>query len=140
MLELSGWFFALLLNFLVLLFVLNLVLFKPMLRVFKERDDSVKGSMSAAREMSEKKDASLAEMKRELSEARDKARTAFEALRAEGIDRQKAVVSTSGEKAAKLMDDARQTLRRQGEAARVALRGDVERFSEEIVKKLTAVK
>ena len=42
MLELNKWIFVLALNFLILLLILNVILFKPLLKIFKEREDTVK--------------------------------------------------------------------------------------------------
>ena len=55
MLGLNKWFFVLLLNFLALLYVLNIILFKPLLKLFSHRENSIKDSLNAARDMDKKK-------------------------------------------------------------------------------------
>jgi F-type H+-transporting ATPase subunit b len=136
MLEINKWFFVLLANFLVLLYVLNVILFKPLLKVFKERDDATSGSIQAARIMEQERERALDELKAGLQEASRKARGAFESMRAEGLDGQKALLSKASEEALKIADKARADLRAEAEKARGALRADVERLSDEIVKKL----
>ncbi len=42
-----------LINFLVFLFILNSILLQPLLKIFKERDDTVKGDLDAAKDMSD---------------------------------------------------------------------------------------
>jgi len=64
MLELNKWFFVLLLNFLVLIYVLNIILFKPLVKLFTDRENTIKGALDAAREMSQKKEDSMAAMSR----------------------------------------------------------------------------
>ena len=54
MLELNKWFFVLAINFFVLFVILNIVLFKPLLKIFTEREDTVKGALDTAKEMSGK--------------------------------------------------------------------------------------
>ncbi len=136
MLELNKWFFVLLANFLVLLYVLNIILFKPLLKLFKEREDTVKGSLDAAKEMNEKKDDGLARMNRELAETRNRARDIFETLRIEGANKQKEMLSTAEAEASEILQKARAELNAEAEKAKKALRADVERFSDEIVRKL----
>jgi F-type H+-transporting ATPase subunit b len=139
MLQLNFWFFVLLANFLILLYVLNLILFKPLLRVFDEREQSVKGSLAAAKEMEAQKENALEQMRKELSEAAGRAKQQFEALRAEGQGRQRDALSAAAQEAAGIAEKARQELRAEAGKARSALRADVERFSEEIVRKLVGV-
>lgn len=139
MLELNKWFFVLLLNFLVLLYVLNIILFRPLVRLFTERDESVKGSLNAAKEMNTKKEEALASMNRELREARNKANEIFESLRRDGIGRQKEILEGANKDAQELIAKARTELKAEAEKARQKMRSDVEKFSEEIVKKLAGV-
>lgn len=136
MLELNAWFFVLLLNFLVLLFVLNSILFKPLVRLFRERDDSVKGSLAAARDMNIKKEEVLAAINRELRDARSRSREIFERMRQEGLSKQKEILEKANGQAQDLIERARAEMKAESEKARNALRSDVERFSEEIVRKL----
>ena len=139
MLELNKWFFVLLLNFLVLIYVLNLILFKPLLRLFKERDDSIKGSLDAARDMDKKKEDAVAAMNHELKEARSKANELFESVRKEGLQRQKELLETAHTQAQDFILTAKGELQSEAGNARQKLRADVEKFSEEIVKKLVGV-
>ncbi|MEK6583000.1 MAG: hypothetical protein AAB017_00980 [Nitrospirota bacterium] len=137
MLELQvKWFLVLLVNFLVLIYVLNILLFKPLLRLFKERADNVNGALGAAKDMNQKKEETIAKLSRELTDARNKAKGTFEALRAEGANTQREVFSKAEAEAADILQKARQELKAEAEKARQALRADVEKFSDEIVRKL----
>ncbi|MDO9288795.1 MAG: hypothetical protein Q7T83_08380 [Thermodesulfovibrionales bacterium] len=137
MLELQvKWFLVLLVNFLVLIYVLNILLFKPLLNLFKEREDNVNGALGAAKDMNQKKEETIAKLSRELTDARNKAKGTFEALRAEGANTQREVFSKAEAEAADILQKARQELKAEAEKARQALRADVEKFSDEIVRKL----
>jgi F-type H+-transporting ATPase subunit b len=139
MLEINKWFFVLTVNFLVLLFILNLILFKPLLKLFKDREDTVKGALDTARDMTNKREEGIARLNRELAEARNKAKETFEVLKAEGLNKQKEMLSAAEAEASKMLDKARLEVRAEAEKARKVLRADVEKFSDEIVRKLVGV-
>lgn len=128
-----------LINFLVLLFILNSILLQPLLKIFKERDDTVKGDLDAARDMSTKREESIARLNRELSDARSKAKETFEVLRTEGVQKQKEVLSAAESEAVSIIEKAKVEIRSDAEKARQALRADVDKFSDEIVRKLVKV-
>ena len=136
MLELNYWFFVLLLNFLVLLYVLNIILFKPLVKLFTEREDSIKGSLDAAKEMNQRKEDAVAAMNRELKEAVSKSNEIFETSRKEGLQRQKEILEGASTQAHGFIVKAKAELKTDAENARQKLRADVEKFSDEIVKKL----
>lgn len=136
MLELNKWFFVLVLNFLVLLYVLNIILFKPLLKLFSQREDSIKDSLNAARDMDKKKEDAISRMNRELQDARNRARDVFENLRKEGLNRQKDMLEGANRQASELIQNARTELKIEAEKTRQRLRSDVDKFSDEIVRKL----
>ncbi len=130
------WLIVLAANFLVLMYVLNIILYKPLLKIFDERKNSVKGALDAAKEMSSKKEEGITVMNRELMEARKKAKEIFEGMRGDGAAMQKKLLSEAEEKAVAMLQKAREELRAEAEKARTALKADVEKFSDEIVRKL----
>lgn len=139
MLEFNKWFFVLLVNFLILLFILNAILFKPMLQIFKEREDSVKNDLDAAKDMKEKSEEGIARLNRELAEARSKAKEMFETLKAEGVSKQREVLSATEAEAVAMLEKARAEIKADAERARQSLRADIDKFSDEIVRKLVSV-
>jgi F-type H+-transporting ATPase subunit b len=139
MLELNKWFFVLLVNFIILLFILNAILFKPLLQIFKEREDSVKGDLDAAKDMKEKSEEGIARLNRELAESRSKAKELFESLKAEGLTKQREVLSATEAEAVAVLEKARTEIRSDADKARQSLRADVDKFSDEIVRKLVSV-
>ncbi len=139
MLDINMWFFVLVLNFLALLFILNIVLFKPLLKIFKEREDTVKGSLDAAKDMSNRREETIARMNKELAETRNKAKDVFEALKVEGLQNQKEVLSKAEAEASQVLEKAKADLKAEAEKARTTLRADIDKFSDEIVRKLVGV-
>lgn len=136
MLELNKWFFVLLANFLVLLYVLNIILFKPFMKLFDDRKNSIQGALEAARDMQAKREEALLQMDNELKAAREKAKQLYEGMVKDGVARQKEMLDSANKEAHRLIDDARLELKSETEKARQKLRSNVSRFSDEIVRKL----
>lgn len=130
------WLLVLAANFFGLLFILNIILFKPLLKIFKEREDTVKDSLGAAKEMTARKEEGIAKMNKEVADARHKAKEVFEGMRTEGLNTQKTLLSEAEANASDLLAKARAELKAEVEKARGALRSDIEKFSDEIVRKL----
>lgn len=130
------WFAVLLVNFLGLIFVLNIILFQPFLKILKEREDTVKGSLDAAKQMNDKKEEGIALLNREIAGARNKARDIFEDMKSEGLTMQKEVFSSAETAASEMIQKAREELRGEVVKAKDRLKADVEKFSDEIVRKL----
>jgi F-type H+-transporting ATPase subunit b len=131
-----NWLLILAANFIVLMFILNSILYKPLLKIFKERDASTKGFLDAAKEMNTNKEAGIEKMNREITEARKKAKVVFDNIKNEGLNAQKKALSDAEASAADLLQKAREELKAEVAKATQALRGDVEKFSDEIVRKL----
>ena len=136
MLEFNWTFIASAINFLALLFILNAILFKPLLKIVKEREDTVKGNLDSAKDMTSKREESIAGLNRELAESRSKAKDIFESLKGEAVNKQKEVHSAAETEASSILDKARAEIKSEAEKARKALRADVDKFSDEIVRKL----
>jgi len=139
MLDFNFSFLIMAINFFALLIIMNFILFKPLLNIFKERENTVKGSLDAAKEMNKKREESIANLNRELAETRSKARETFETLRAEGLQRQKEVLTSAEAEASTILDKARLDIQAEVEKARKTLRAEIDKFSDEIVRKLVKV-
>jgi len=139
MLEINFSFWVMAINFFVLLIIMNFILFKPLLQIFKERENAVKGSLDAAKEMNTRREETIAGLNRELTETRSKAKETFETLRAEGLQRQKEVLMSAEAEASAMLDKARSDILAEVERARKTLRTEIDKFSDEIVRKLVKV-
>jgi F-type H+-transporting ATPase subunit b len=136
MLDINYWFFVQLVNFLVLLYVLNLLLFRPLLRQLKERDDRITGYLDQSKDMEQEKNDLMQKLEAKLASTRDSAKEVFEGLRSEGLEAQKRELDSAREDAEQLSKDAREKLEAAAAKAREALRGDVESFARKIVEKM----
>lgn len=136
MLDINGWFFVQLANFLILFLVLNALLFKPVLQKFKERDDKTSGALEKARELDKQKDGVLTQVDLKLSDARSKAREVFEELSNEGMSVQKEALGSAQNEAVEINRKAKEDLKTAADKARAGLKADIETFSKNIVEKL----
>lgn len=139
MLEFNFWFFILLVNFLVLVFLLNTILFKPLLAVFRERQKATEGALELADKLLKETDKAAQKLKKELAGARDKAKEIQNALRSDGMKKQKELMAASQEEAMKMIEEARKKLNKESAIARASLREEVEKYSTEIANKLIRV-
>jgi len=136
MLDVNSWFFVQLANFILLLLILNSILYKPFLRLFKERDDNTKGALDKAKALDSEKDGLLAQIDAKLADARSSARGSFEALSKEGADAQRSSLEAAQNEAVEINRKAKADLQAATEKARAALKSDVETFAKQIVEKL----
>ncbi|MBI5050904.1 MAG: F0F1 ATP synthase subunit B [Nitrospirae bacterium] len=136
MLELNNWFFVQLINFLLLLVLLNYILFKPLLRLFKEREGRIKGALGDAKTMSGEKDDILSRINTRLFEARNQAKAVLAGFKKEGINIQKGLADTAQKEAAGMTAKAQSEINAEVKKARESLRKDVETISKQIVEKM----
>lgn len=139
MLELNKWFFVQLINFLGLIWILNKFLFKPLLRLLKEREERVNGSLDSAKAMDKEKEALLHQIDTKLSETRNKAKTIFEELSKKGFTIQKKSVDAAKKNTAEINKKAKKSLEAEMKKIRESLRKEVETFSKNIVEKMIGV-
>ena len=136
MLEINNWFFVQLANFILLLFILNKILYKPLLRLFQEREDNTKGALEKARAFDKEKDDVLAKIDAKLSDARSQSRATFEGLSNEGMEIQRATLESAQNDAVEINRKAKSELEDATDKARSSLKSDIESFAQQIVEKL----
>lgn len=139
MLEFNQWYFVLVANFIILYFILSSLLFKPLAKLFKEREETIKSSLDDAKSMGVKKEEMVSQMNAELQDTRKKAKEIYNSLREAGISHQTEVLRKAEEEAVTIIEKARQELRIETEKARALLKADVDKLSEDIVRKLVKV-
>lgn len=136
MLELNSFFFWQLVNFLILLFLLNTLLFKPFLRLFQERDRRISGSLDTAREMEAERDKLAREVEDRISGARKKAAEVFGELKTEGLSLQRSSLDEVSRETQGMNRKARADLEQETLRAKDSLRGNINDLSKIIVEKM----
>jgi F-type H+-transporting ATPase subunit b len=134
MLDINQYFFWQLANFSILFIALYYILFKPFLRLFKEREDSTKGALDSAKAMDGEKDDIIARIDEKLLDARGQAKTVFEKFSNEGLDNQKQTLDSAQNEA--VNRKAKADLDTAVNKARASLKSNIETFAKQIVEKL----
>ncbi len=121
----DGTLFLHVLIILVMVYVLNATLFKPINRILADREQRTRGRLTEAEEILSKVSEKLAEYERALRGARTQAYALSERERQRDLDNMRAqlAASTAAEKEA---------IKSQADAARITLEADARRIAVEI--------
>lgn len=113
-------------NFIVLVVLLNALIFKPILKVFDERKAKVEGVMDEARRLSEEAERLMEEYERKISEARQQALQLVNEGRIQAMEDQKEALAKVREEAEAQLKQLKERIdKEKGEASRV-----LERFAQ----------
>ncbi len=125
-----------LINFIVLLIVLNFILFKPIRQIMQERDQDISSSFGDAKAAQERTQNLLEQYNASLAEAKQKAATTYNTIYQQGLDAQRDMISAERIKAGEILDKARAQIVVAANTARTDLKKEAERLSQEITAKL----
>jgi len=123
-------------NFLVLLVVLHVILFKPIRSIMLERQQNISGSFTDAKTAQEKAQSLLEQYNVSLAEAKQKAAAAYGVLYQQGLDAQRDMISAERGKASDQLDKARGEIAAAATAARTDLKRETELLAKEISAKM----
>jgi len=134
--EINGWIFVQMANFFILLFILNRILYKPILENIEKRKQTISGHLGEVQSMEQKHKELLMKIDNDMAEARIRARKTFEDLRNVGLTRQKALI-LEGEEAVHEMNERMLTqLHIETLKAKIVIKDMTKVFGDEIVKKM----
>jgi F-type H+-transporting ATPase subunit b len=137
MIEIDGlWFFVHLFNFLTILVLLNFLLFRPILKLLRERSERISGTLEEARQLQKRSEEAMAELNREIGAAKEKARNIFLQFQKEGFNEQRKILEKAREKSVEIIEKAKLELRDDADKARTLLREESSRLSLEIARKV----
>ncbi|MBU2630155.1 MAG: ATPase [Proteobacteria bacterium] len=123
-------------NFLVLLFVLNLVLYKPIRKVLLERKAKIEGMQNGAQKAASDLVAGEDAYKDGLKKARSKGLQKKEAFVAEASQEEKEIIDRINKKAQANLADIKKQVAQETEQARKVLEGEVEAYAKAIGEKI----
>ncbi len=136
MIDINSTLIIQLVNFLVLLIVLNFILFKPIRQIMMEREQGISSALGDAKNAQERMQKLLDDYNVSLAEAKQKAAATYNAIYQRGIDAQRDMISAERAKAGQELDKARAEIASASTAARADLRKEAERLSQDITSKL----
>ena len=123
-------------NFLVILWILNLILYRPIRKILRQRKEKIDGletSIQTYNEDAQEKDTAFAAG---IKEARTRGLNEKEALLQAAAEEEKEIIARVNEKAQAELADIRDEISREAETAKDALQAKVDEFSSDICQKI----
>ena len=130
------WFLTQMGSFLVFLYLMHIILYKPFLKTMTERDDLVKTALDAAKSADEKRKKLLETIEQDMADVRRQAKEVMADARSRGAEEQRKRLEAAQAEAAGIAERATAELRAATETARQKLRADVDVLARTIAERL----
>ena len=136
MVEINGTIFIQIVNFLVLIFVLNIVLYKPIRSILRQRKEKMQGLETSAQSTGQQAEERNQAYTDGLKEARLKGQKEKEVLMKAAKDEEQAMVSKINAKAQQELATVKEKIAKDTDAVRNALEKEVDAFASAISQKI----
>ncbi|MEJ2723496.1 MAG: ATPase [Deltaproteobacteria bacterium] len=123
-------------NFLFLLFILNILLYKPIRQILRQRKEEIDSFVGMIGEFVHKSDQSKKTLEENKVEAKKEGLKEKEALKSEGSDQERNMLSGATSEASGKVDQAREEIAASLVSARQTLEKEVALFSRELAQKI----
>ena len=138
MIDLNATFFVQLVNFVLILILLNVILIGPIRRVLKKRAEFMASQMEGIESFTASADAKLKGYESALEAARVAATAGRMAMKAEGQAKEKEMLDAAGAEAVSTLQAAKAEIASQAAAAKKALEGKVSGLASKAVARVLA--
>jgi F-type H+-transporting ATPase subunit b len=128
--------FIQLINFLALLFILNAILYKPVIAKLREREARIKQDQEQALELEQKVLVQENQHQQELANARQTAAQEKGQLLAEAKKKESDILAKSRSEATKIIDDMKAAIQTEATEASEALKAQMTPLAESIAEKI----
>ncbi len=136
MIDINVSLFIQMANFLVFVFLMNLVLYRPIRRIVAERKKLISEKQEGSESLEAQAQASLLEYDRRLQDARRTGGQRIQELKAAGYEQEKELVRQSSEKTAAMVQKLREKIQKDIAVARKDLKQQVKTFSADLAQKI----
>lgn len=123
-------------NYLVMIALLNFVLYKPIRGIIKQRKERIESFQSDIDGLTTKTRERLKEMEDRLVEARREGFAQKDELKSKGLEEEKKILDAAGSEAESAIRKIQEQVKGEIASARDALRKDLEAFSKELAQKV----
>jgi F-type H+-transporting ATPase subunit b len=123
-------------NFLVLLVILNLVLFRPIRNVIKERNQIMQNFNAEITSLTDEAQESMNKFEQRILEAKREGMTRIESLKDEGEEAEAALISATNQEVQARIEEARKQVESDIQEAREQLQAQVQAFSVAVSEKI----
>ena len=136
MLNIDGSLFVQIVNFLVLLFIMNIILYKPIRGIIAKRDEEMNSRRNSIEEYRNKAEKDQKGIEEGLIAARKEGFLAKESLKSQGLEEEKGILLEAGGSVEQKLDAAKKELESKIIDVRKSLEGDIRVFSSELAEKI----
>ncbi len=136
MIELNISFFVQLINFFLVLLLLNLILYKPIRGMLKKRAEIMSQKVEDVEAFNVRADDKLKSYEQELEKARMQAQEIRQSKKEEGFSTEKDIVQSASQEATSILQSAREKAKTEKESALTALKKQVDKFAGRAAEKI----
>ena len=134
--SINATLFVQVINFLIIVFILNKILFKPILKSLAERDNLIEGSKVRAIELKQKGEEKLIEYNRALDQARLKASEGQVEIRKEAMAAAETMIQSAMAEEQKIIAQIRDEIKVEAEKAHIELKAQAENICNHVTLKI----
>lgn len=136
MLNIDGTLIVQIVNFIILLLVLNFILFRPIRRVLARREDEMNSRQKAIDEFKEQTEKNERGIEEGVIQARKEGYAEKEALKNQGLEGEREILQEAGGGVEQKLNAAKKEIESKIAAARKTLEGQIAGFSDELAQKI----
>lgn len=134
--EFNGTFLATIITFIVFVFIMNKILYAPILGVMEQRKKFIDSNYEAAQNNSQKTEALNSEREEKLNEAKDNARTKYQETIDEFKSKRAEEISSANSQAAQRIEESSEELKHLSDEVKDRLKGSMTNLASDIVEKV----
>ncbi|MBI3755732.1 MAG: ATP synthase F0 subunit B [Deltaproteobacteria bacterium] len=123
-------------GFFILYFILNALLYKPVLKILEERDKNIAGTKKEAEALEAELQKRLLEYKNKLNEAKTKAQEERLRLRQKGLDKEREILENAQKDSQDSLMEAKEKLVKDVKSALTRLKEESKIISKDIAEKI----
>lgn len=123
-------------NFFIAIYVLNILLIRPIRNILLERKGKMDGMTGEAEAFEHDAASRLADYQAQLTQARQAAGQTREAGSNAGVAEQQTIVASAQQKAQQILAEAQAAVRAEAEKTLVSLRGQVQKLAAQVATKV----
>jgi len=123
-------------NFLFLLFILNIILYRPIRQILGKRKAEVDGLQNSVSELEGKANRFAGELEEGMAKARKSGYQEKESLKSQGLEEEKTLLKEAATASGERMGQARTAMEKKLVEARGALETELSLFSKELAEKI----
>ena len=136
MLEVNGTLFIQIANFLILIFLINILLFKPIRNMLAKRNTEMTSLEKGVEEFRSRADQRQKEIEESILKARKDAFLEREKLKAEGSEKERGIIQEAMAQAEDKIGSARRDMEAAVQGVRKSLEADLMVFSKQLSEKI----